>query len=67
LELRDEITEGKMHNEEFHNLYSSPDISVIITKENEMGAMILVGKSERKFPLGISGHSLESNNKKTSS
>jgi hypothetical protein len=35
---RDEVTEGcrKVHNEELHNLYSSPSIIRMI-KEDEMG------------------------------
>jgi hypothetical protein len=62
---RDEMTGGwrKMHNDELHNLHSSPGITRII-KENEMGRacttngekrnayMIAVGKSEAKRPQG---------------
>jgi hypothetical protein len=63
---RDEVTGGwrKLHNEEFHNLYFSPDI-IRVTKSSRMkwaghvtrmGAKrnayrILVGKPEGKTPL----------------
>jgi hypothetical protein len=58
---RDEVTGGwrKLHNEELHNLYSSPSIIRMIKsiqcstngeKRNAYG--ILVGKSEGKRPLG---------------
>jgi hypothetical protein len=64
---RDEVTGGwrKLYNEEFHNLYSSPSIiKNVQDKEDEMGRAcstngekrnayrILVGKPERKRPLG---------------
>jgi hypothetical protein len=64
---RDEETEGcrKLHNEELHNLYSSRSIIRMIKSrrmrwaghvarmETKMNAYrILVGKSERKRPLG---------------
>jgi hypothetical protein len=45
----------KLHNEELHNLYSSPDISRQV-KANEMGEerkvyKVLVGKPKGKRPL----------------
>jgi hypothetical protein len=64
---RDEVTGGwrKLHNEEFHNLYSSPSIIRMIKSRRMRCAMhvarmgqqrnayrILVGKPERKRPLG---------------
>jgi hypothetical protein len=64
---RDEVTEvwRKLHNEELHNLYSSPSIIRVITSRRmrwaghvaRMGrkrnaCRILVGKPERKRPLG---------------
>jgi hypothetical protein len=64
---RDEVTEGwrKMHNEELHNLYSSPSI-IRIMKSRRMRWVghlplmgekrnvyrLLVGKSEGRRPLG---------------
>jgi hypothetical protein len=54
----------KLHNEELHNLYSTPDITRIIKLENEIGKYvarigeirnsynILVGKPEGKRPPG---------------
>jgi hypothetical protein len=64
---RDEMTEGwrKLHNEELHNLYSSPNI-IRMTKSSRMrraghvarmgekrnAYRMLVGKLERKTPLG---------------
>jgi hypothetical protein len=64
---RDEVTGGwrKLHNEELHNLYSSPSIIRIIKSKRmiwaghvaRMGARknayrILVGKPEGRRPLG---------------
>jgi hypothetical protein len=64
---RDEVTGGwrKLHNEELHNLYSSPSIIRIIKSRRmrwaehvaRMGEkrdvyMLLVGKPEGKRPLG---------------
>jgi hypothetical protein len=64
---RDEATRGwrKLHNEEFHNLYSSPNIIRMIKSKRmrltghvaRMGEKmneyrIFVGKSEGKTPLG---------------
>jgi hypothetical protein len=64
---RDEVTGGwrKLHNEELHNLYSSPSIIRMIKSRRmrwagnvaRMGAKrnpyrILVGKPEGKIPLG---------------
>jgi hypothetical protein len=64
---RDEVTGGwrKLHNEELHNLYSSPSIIRMIKSRRmrwaghvaRIGAKmtayrILVGKSEGKRPLG---------------
>jgi hypothetical protein len=63
---RDEITGGwrKLHNEELHNLYSSPDIRMIKTRrmrwagrvarmrEKRNPYRILVGNPEGKRPLG---------------
>jgi hypothetical protein len=63
---RDEVTGGwrKLHNEELHNLYSSPSIIKNEDKQDEMGracsmngekrnaCRILVGKPEVKRPLG---------------
>jgi hypothetical protein len=59
-------TERKLHNEELHNLYSSPSIIRMIKsrmmrwvgQEAQIGrgainiSRILVGKPERKRPLG---------------
>jgi hypothetical protein len=67
---RDEVTGGwiKLHNEELHNLYSSPSISRKMKSEDEMGRAcctngekrnvywILVGKPDRKRPLGRPRH-----------
>jgi hypothetical protein len=67
---RDELTGGsrKLHNEELHNLYSSPNIIRMIKLrrmswarhvarmgEKRNGYRILVGKPEGKTPLGRSG------------
>jgi hypothetical protein len=63
---RDEVTGGrrKLHNEELHNLYSSPSIIRVIKSRSmrlvghvvRMGVrkayIILVGSSEGKIPLG---------------
>jgi hypothetical protein len=64
---RDEVTEGwrKLHNEELHNLYSSPSIIRVIKLrrmrwaghaarmgERRNAYTILVGKPEGKRPLG---------------
>jgi hypothetical protein len=52
---RDEVTGGwrKLHNEELHNLYSSPSI-IRMTKSmpKRNACRILVGKPEGKRPLG---------------
>jgi hypothetical protein len=64
---RDEVIGGwrKLHNEELHNLYSSPSIirmikswrlkwagHVVRMVEKRTAYRILVGKTERKRPLG---------------
>jgi hypothetical protein len=64
---RDEVTGGwrKLHNEELHNLYSSPSIIRIIKSrrmrwaghvarmgENRNVYRLLVGRPEEKRPLG---------------
>jgi hypothetical protein len=60
---RDEVTGGwrKLHNEELHNLYSSPSIIRMIKSrrmhvarmgEKKNADRILVGKSQRNRPLG---------------
>jgi hypothetical protein len=63
---RDDVTGewGKLHNEELHNLYSSPDIRQIKSRrmrwaghvarmgEERKLYKVLVGKPERKRPLG---------------
>jgi hypothetical protein len=64
---RDEVTGGwrKLHNEELHNLYTSPSIIRMIKSrrmkwaghvarmgEKRNAYVILVGNSERKRPLG---------------
>jgi hypothetical protein len=50
---RDEIMGGwrRLHNEDLHNLHSSPNKIRIIVKAYEMGR-ILVGKSEGKRAVG---------------
>jgi hypothetical protein len=64
---RDELTREwrKLHNEELHNLYSSPNIIRMI-KSRRMGEMrnaykILVGEREGKTPLGRHRHRWEDN------
>jgi hypothetical protein len=62
---RDEVTLGwrKLHNEELHNLYSSPDIIRMIKEDGMVRACstyvemrnaykVLTGKPEGKTPLG---------------
>jgi hypothetical protein len=64
---RDEVMGGwrKLHNEELHNLYSSPSIIIIIKSrrmrwaghvarmgEKKNVSRLLVGKPEGKRPLG---------------
>jgi hypothetical protein len=68
---RDEVTGGwrKLHNEELHNLYSSPSIIKMIKSRRMRWAghvapmgdernayRILVGNPERKIPLGRPRH-----------
>jgi hypothetical protein len=68
---RDEVTGDwrKLHNDEFHNLYSSPNIIIMIKSRRmrwtgnvaRMGTKrntyrILVGKPEGKRPLGRPRH-----------
>jgi hypothetical protein len=68
---RDEVTEGwrKLHNEELHNLYSSPSIIRMIKSrrmrwaghvarmgEKKNAYRILVGNPEGKRPLGRPSH-----------
>jgi hypothetical protein len=50
---RDEVTGGwrKLHNEELHNLYSSPSIIRLIKSRRRNACRILVGKPEGKRPL----------------
>jgi hypothetical protein len=56
---RDEVIGGwrKLHNEELHNLYSSPSI-IRMLKSGRMRNVyrILVGKLEAKRPLGRPRH-----------
>jgi hypothetical protein len=44
---RDEVTGGrrKLHNEELHNLYSSPDI-IVESSDEKVGAYITHGRGE---------------------
>jgi hypothetical protein len=64
---RDEVTKEwiRLHNEKLHNLYSSPNITLVIksrtvrwqvhvacTGERRDAYRVLVGKSEGKRPLG---------------
>jgi hypothetical protein len=68
---RDEVTGGwkKLHNEEFHNLYSSPCIigmiksrrlrfggHVVRMDEKRNAFRILIGKPEGKRPIWRLGH-----------
>jgi hypothetical protein len=56
---RDEVTGGwrRQHNEELHNLYSSPNIIRMIESRRMRWTgnayRILVGKPEGKKPLGL--------------
>jgi hypothetical protein len=68
---REQVTGGwrKLHNEELHNLYYSPSV-IRMTKSRRMrlagyvtrmgekrnACKILLGKSERKGPLGTTRH-----------
>jgi hypothetical protein len=73
---RDEMTGGwgKLHNEEFHNMCSSPNTILIINSrrmrwtghiacigEKRHTYRVLVGKPEGKRPLGRPGHRREDN------
>jgi hypothetical protein len=73
---RDEVTGGwrKLHNKELHGLYSSPGIARVIKARRmrwaghvaHMGEVrgtynILVGRPERRRPLGRSRHRWEDN------
>jgi hypothetical protein len=54
----------KLHNEELHNLYSSPDIirqvkSMHAWERREKCTKVLVGKPEGKRPLGRPRHRWE--------
>jgi hypothetical protein len=68
---RDEMVGGwrKLHNEELHNLYSSPNIIIMIKtkrmfwaghiarmREKRNACRILVAKPEGKIPLGRTSH-----------
>jgi hypothetical protein len=70
-EKRDEVMGGwrKLHNEELHNLYSSPSITIMIKSirmkwaghmarlgEKRNACRILVGNPEGKRPLGRTKH-----------
>jgi hypothetical protein len=73
---RDEVIGGwrKLHNDELHNLYSSPSIIIMIKSKrvrwtghvarmgkNRNAYRILVGKPEGKRPLGRPRHRWEDN------
>jgi hypothetical protein len=61
---RDEVTGGwrKLHNEELHNLYSSPSIiRMIKSRRMKWACRILVGKPEGRRPLGRSRRRWEDN------
>jgi hypothetical protein len=72
---RDEVTGGwrKLHHEEFHNLYSSPNIirmyrsrsmrwaGHVVGMEKRNAYRILVGKPEGKKPLRIPRRTWENN------
>jgi hypothetical protein len=47
---REEVTGGgrKLHNEELHNLYSSPNIIRFKIKENEMGRVCSAHQKDKK-------------------
>jgi hypothetical protein len=70
---RDEMTGGlrKLHNEELHNLYSSPNIIKMVKSRRMRWAgyvtrmcLILAGKSEGKRPLGRSRRRWDDNTKR---
>jgi hypothetical protein len=71
---RDEVIGGwrKLHNEELHNLYSSPNVIRLVNsrrmrwavhvahmKEKKIACSTSVGKPERKIPLGRPRRRLE--------
>jgi hypothetical protein len=75
---RDEVTGGwrKLHNEELHNLHSSPNITRMIKPrrmrwvghvaqkgDKRTAYRVLVGKPERKKPLGRPRHRWVDNGK----
>jgi hypothetical protein len=75
---RDEVMGDwrKLHNEELHNLYSSPNIITMVKSrrmrwaghvarmgETRIAYRILVGKPEGKTPLGRPRHEWVDNNK----
>jgi hypothetical protein len=56
----------KLHNDELHSLYSSPNIVRVIVARMGEGRgvhMVLVGRPEGKRPLGRPRHSREDNMK----